>query len=760
MCTMNEYVTIKEIAQAKGLKSTRSIRMEINKPESKYISREVKVNGGISYEILFSSLEPELQQKLRECETKSTAIVPLNYKPPIITDKARQTANHRMNIVKAALEHRNKYPSIKEADAEFLDLYNSGLYLPKAYEFLGRISIGTLRRYIQAYKKTGNAESLIPQYKITKQGEYNSILDDNMKKVLLVLLLHQNKFGYNTAIRLAKQVLIKKGYDEDALPSNITFKRFAEHFRRNHYAEWVLRREGMKAYHDKVEPYIERDISKIEVGDVLIADGHVLNFQVINPFTGKPTRATLVGFLDWKSTALVGYEIMMTENTQCIASALRNAILNLGIIPKVVYQDNGKAFKSKFFQNADFDEGIFNGVYANLGTLDEISTIAEDIDESVLELLLLTLVQEGKLIFKDNIYLYNKEQGCNKQRLPQFFQHHSKTDIDYIIKGFCIDIEVLKMIDLFGFSKHVMNNFYQYFRTIIYEQQKNELVKYFEKSPKIPQERIYMNTKVYPSLQELYLSGEVNLEDWNYIIKSLFSLHKKFEKFKGETNPDAIKWLYYDKTKERLSDLRAQNPYWNEVLDREFEYINGKKYRGIASLKSGIDIYVQKLCKTGKETVIHGDYCFSNILFDSSNYNFKLVDPRGRLNNEPTIYGDPRYDIAKLRHSIAGFYDFIVHGLFRLKENKTGFEYEIKTSVDYSILEMIFNKYAELNGYNPQEIKFIEGLLFLSMIPLHKDNFSRQKVFYLKAIELLNDTVKIRGKLNNEKVLSLVRSRG
>ena len=293
---MNEYVTIKEIAQAKGLKSTRSIRMEINKPESKYISREVKVNGGMSYEILFSSLEPELQQKLRECETKSTAIVQLNYKPSVITDKARQTANHRMNIVKAALEHRNKYPTIKQADAEFLDLYNSGLYLPKAYEFLGSISIGTLRRYIQAYKKTGNAESLIPQYKITKQGEYNSILDYNMKKVLLALLLHQNKFGYNTAIRLAKQVLIKKGYDEDALPSNITFKRFAEHFRKNNYAEWVLRREGMKAYHDKVEPYIERDISKIEVGDVLIADGHVLNFQVINPFTGKPTRATLVGF--------------------------------------------------------------------------------------------------------------------------------------------------------------------------------------------------------------------------------------------------------------------------------------------------------------------------------------------------------------------------------------------------------------------------------------------------------------------------------
>lgn len=69
---LNSFVPIKQIAEAKGLKSTRSLRLEINKPESKYISREVKVNGGISYKILFSSLEPELQQKLREAENKST----------------------------------------------------------------------------------------------------------------------------------------------------------------------------------------------------------------------------------------------------------------------------------------------------------------------------------------------------------------------------------------------------------------------------------------------------------------------------------------------------------------------------------------------------------------------------------------------------------------------------------------------------------------------------------------------------------------
>ena len=361
----NKYINIKDVAEAKGLTSTRSLRLELNKIESKYISREIKVNGGTSYEILFSSLEPEIQRKLREAENKTTALVPHNYKEPdFVSDKTKLTANYRANIVVALQKLRKKYPTKKEADTTFLELYNSGLYLPKAYNFIGSISIGTLHRWVRAFEKHESTECLQPKYKWSKQGEYNSILNDEMRNILLTLLLHPSKYNYGKAIKLTKEILRKRGYEE--LPCDLSFKRFAENFRKNNYAEWILRREGMKAYHDKVEPYIERDISKIEVGDILVADGHVLNFQVINPFTGRPTRATLVGFLDWKSTALVGYEIMMTESTQCIASALRNSIINLGMLPKVVYQDNGKAFKSRFFQNTDFEEDLFNGVYANL----------------------------------------------------------------------------------------------------------------------------------------------------------------------------------------------------------------------------------------------------------------------------------------------------------------------------------------------------------------------------------------------------------
>lgn len=245
----------------------------------------------------------------------------------------------------------------------------------------------------------------------------------------------------------------------------------------------------------------------------------------------------------------------------------------------------------------------------------------------------------------------------------------------------------------------------------------------------------------YPSLQELFLSGEVNLEDWRYILEKLFNLHKIFEKYTTKPDEIALKWLYADKTNERLEELQKQNGYWKTLLNKKEEKINGKLLRGYASLKSDIETFAKKLSLNGTNTIIHGDFCFSNILFDSNNYIFRLIDPRGRLNKDATIYGDPRYDIAKLRHSVVGLYDFMVQGLFKIEEQIDGFEYRILTTRDYSALEKIFNKFVKENGFDEDEIKFIEGSLFLSMIPLHKDNFERQKMFYIRAIERLNETL-------------------
>ena len=279
-------------------------------------------------------------------------------------EKCKQIAFARLDLIHKWLEFRKKSTNKLQADYDFVKLHNtSNSHL---YEILGKISRGSLHRWYSMLNGTEDYIKLLPQYKYSSVDDYRTVLSDEEIKIFMGLLLHPNRISIGKAIALTKYKLKEQG--QCFIPADITFRRYAKWFKDNNYDKWILARDGEKALSDKVEPYIKRDASLLEVGDILVADGHKLAFQVINPFTGKPCRATLVGFLDWKSTALVGYEIMLEENTQCIASALRNAIINLDMIPKIVYQDNGRAFRAKYFtDDKGFGELGFYGLYAKLG---------------------------------------------------------------------------------------------------------------------------------------------------------------------------------------------------------------------------------------------------------------------------------------------------------------------------------------------------------------------------------------------------------
>lgn len=281
-----------------------------------------------------------------------------------IPEKPKKIALARLDIIHQWLDFRKKSTNKLQADYDFVNLHNtSNSHL---FEILGKISRGSLHRWKIILNGTEDYTKLIPQYKYAKVNEYRTCLTDEEIKIFMSLLLHPNRLCIGKAIALTKYKLQQQG--QSYIPADITFRKYANWFKKNNYDKWILARDGEKALSDKVEPYIKRDASLLEVGDILVADGHKLAFNVINPFTGKPTRATLVGFLDWKSTALVGYEIMLEENTQCIASALRNAIINLDMIPKIVYQDNGRAFRAKYFNDdRGFSELGFNGLYSKLG---------------------------------------------------------------------------------------------------------------------------------------------------------------------------------------------------------------------------------------------------------------------------------------------------------------------------------------------------------------------------------------------------------
>ena len=296
----------------------------------------------------------------KDFETMENQVETIKYTP----EKAKQNALAKLDLIRKWLEFRRKAVNKLQADYDFVKLHNtSNSYL---FTVLGKISRGSLHRWKSMLDGTEDYTRLIPNYKYVSVNEYRTCLTDEEIKIFMGLLLHPNRICIGKAIALTKYKLKEQG--QSFIPADITFRRYAKWFKDNNYDKWVLARDGEKALSDKAEPYIKRDASLLDVGDILVADGHKLAFQVINPFTGKPCRATLVGFLDWKSTALVGYEIMLEENTQCIASALRNTIINLDMIPKIVYQDNGRAFRAKYFtDDKGFGELGFYGLYAKLG---------------------------------------------------------------------------------------------------------------------------------------------------------------------------------------------------------------------------------------------------------------------------------------------------------------------------------------------------------------------------------------------------------
>ena len=181
----------------------------------------------------------------------------------------------------------------------------------------------------------------------------------------------------------------------------------------------------------------------------------------------------------------------------------------------------------------------------------------------------------------------------------------------------------------------------------------------------------------------------------------------------------------------RITSRLSENPF-----HKEFKYylINGKVFDDINA--SVIFDKCKDLNLSIDTGVVHGDLFFSNILIDGDN--FKLIDPRGSFDEEFSIYGDRRYDLAKLRHSISGGYDYIINDKYSLSYKNNIVDYKINFNYDHEEAVSYFDYVVKTLGYNIEDIKFIEGLLFLTMIPLHKESFEHQLLFYMTAIEKLS----------------------
>jgi capsule biosynthesis phosphatase len=168
------------------------------------------------------------------------------------------------------------------------------------------------------------------------------------------------------------------------------------------------------------------------------------------------------------------------------------------------------------------------------------------------------------------------------------------------------------------------------------------------------------------------------------------------------------------------NNLNIYSNYAAKLKNRyeSYDYTQFKNHKEIFE-SLFIELTSYEMSRNGKCVVIHGDTVMTNILINNLN-KIKIIDMRGKLGNDLTIYGDFLYDWAKLYQSLIG-YD-------KVMSNKTiSLTYEstmIKCFQKYFI-EFYSEKYFET-------LKIIVKSLLFTLIPLH-DN-----VLCLKYYELIN----------------------
>lgn len=325
--------------------------------------------GGAQKRYMAPLLPDQIRQAILDRE-EINALVPAQ--PRLVsteptTEGQKKAALAKADLLRLYMQALAAAPWGKQGQAreDFITAYNSGLAWPVLFAAIGATSWKTIEGWKIKLKNSGSdALQLADRRGYHKRGCTG--LTQLQTDLLLRCALNPNKPRIAEAIRMAHAVMNTKGIENGH--SAATYRRWLTNWIERNYHIWIFNREGAKAWNDKCAFYLERDYSLINVGDVIVADGHTLNFEVINPWTGKAKRMTLILFLDMKSSMPLGWEIMPTEDTAAISSALRRAILALGKMPQVVYLDNGRAFKSRFFAgSSNFDEAGFEGLYARLG---------------------------------------------------------------------------------------------------------------------------------------------------------------------------------------------------------------------------------------------------------------------------------------------------------------------------------------------------------------------------------------------------------
>jgi hypothetical protein len=236
----------------------------------------------------------------------------------------------------------------------------------------------------------------------------------------------------------------------------------------------------------------------------------------------------------------------------------------------------------------------------------------------------------------------------------------------------------------------------------------------------------------HTALNELYVFTDLPVIVWKNIFNSCFQFIKKCQRNPSNEKNTYLKKLFNEKTEQRLKQY-CDNKKIN--IDDCWLYQNSS-----TSLKDILLLSEKYLPRKNLPScIIHGDFCFSNILYDFRTHRIKIIDPRGIDNDHNiTIYGDSRYDIAKLCHSVLGMYDWIVAGYYNVKIENREIYFEIENN-NYEIQSLFIEMIKDEFDLSIENLYAMQIQLFLSMLPLHTDDIERQNALFSNAFRLYHD---------------------
>jgi hypothetical protein len=260
----------------------------------------------------------------------------------------------------------------------------------------------------------------------------------------------------------------------------------------------------------------------------------------------------------------------------------------------------------------------------------------------------------------------------------------------------------------------------------------------YSKDPLAPY--VEMEFYSYPSLDDSFVSGRYDLDIWEKLFQKLFGLVNLAGKYtvRDEHLRRDLQEMYVGKTVDRLQAMLEEGQISPEITDRPLT-IDGHRCPALRDVLANLPALLERnrVLEVDQFSVIHGDLCLGNILYDAKHGLLKLIDARGKFGRFD-IYGDVHYDLAKLSHSVLGLYDFTMADQFRVE--KIGDDtYAVRTLATsyHEDIARIFTKHLTRNGFDLRRVRTLESLLFLSMVPLHRDRPARQLAMVLRGLSII-----------------------